>query len=113
MKDTFGLNEASSDGVLCCPGCFTPICYKSRINVHGQFQSDEAVNISVVPASVESAGSRVDLALDSRLSVKRPVSSEASPEQRLVARCDECQNVVASLDESGIYHFIRVIASAP
>lgn len=33
LIDLPGFTEGSSDGILCCPGCFTPVCYNSKMYV--------------------------------------------------------------------------------
>lgn len=110
VSETFGLSGDSSDGVLCCAACFTPVCYKCKININGYFQSSEAVNTSVVELSEANIEESLS---DTDLSVKRVLDTEGPTPKQLVARCDECQNIVAVVDGNSIYHFRRIIASPP
>ncbi|GBE59352.1 e2f-associated phosphoprotein, putative [Babesia ovata] len=113
VRDTFGLEEGTSDGVLCCPGCFTPICYKCRINASGNFESSEAVNVSVESGAADGDSTVSEVAVDDSLSNKRRADDKAPSEGGHVARCDECRHIVAFVDDRGTYHFRRVIASPP
>ncbi|KAK1932883.1 hypothetical protein X943_001226 [Babesia divergens] len=71
------------------------------------------VNISVDLASSRGGSLVADVAYENTISVKRSLHSETTVDGCHVARCDECQNVVAFLDGDGTYHFRRVIASPP
>lgn len=82
-------------------------------NINGHFQSTEAVNVSVDLAPSRGGSLVAGVASENSMTVKRSLHSETSADGCHVARCDECQNVVAFLDDDGTYHFRRVIASPP
>ncbi|ORM41077.1 uncharacterized protein BXIN_0410 [Babesia sp. Xinjiang] len=113
VRETFGLTEGTSDAVLCCPGCFTPICYKCKIDTTGNFESTEPVNVTVEPRSKEGAKTTIDEFTGAQLSNKRHAETEKGTDRDYVAYCDECRHAVASVDDNGIYTFRRVIASPP
>nr|BAN64473.1 e2f-associated phosphoprotein [Babesia bovis] len=113
VRDTFGLSEGSSDAVLCCPGCFTPICYKCRINSFGHFESNEAVNVTVESGVTEDTDTPPESLSDTVYTAKRGPGDLHTASADCTARCDECRTVVAVVDDQGVYKFRCVIASRP
>ncbi|GFE52939.1 hypothetical protein protein, putative [Babesia ovis] len=82
-------------------------------NDSGFFESSEALNVSVELCSKEDLETTADVSDDAALSTKRSVETEQANFRGYVARCDECRNVVATVDDQGTYSFRRVIASPP
>ncbi|UVC54164.1 hypothetical protein MACJ_003498 [Theileria orientalis] len=112
VNDNFRDGDKSTDAVLCCAMCFTPVSYQCKLKGNS-FVSKSVVNLFVDDTSDDSS----ILASSEELMVtpdsnKRRLRKKYTNEKR-TAKCVECSNIVAHIDESNNYIFKDVIASKP
>ncbi|EAN34219.1 E2F-associated phosphofamily protein [Theileria parva strain Muguga] len=112
VNDNYRQGDKSTDAVLCCAMCFTPVCYQCK-TVGNTFSSKLALNAYVEDNYSDSAN-RSDSrdVLGKGDSTKRKLRGSTSDSERIV-KCIECNNVIAVLDFSNNYNFKNVIASKP
>ncbi|UVC49552.1 hypothetical protein MACK_003390 [Theileria orientalis] len=112
VNDNFRDGDRSTDAVLCCAMCFTPVSYQCKVKGNS-FVSKSAVNLFVDDSSDDSEklASSEDIMVTPD-SYKRRLIKKSTNERR-TAKCVECNNIVAHIDESNNYIFKDVIASKP
>ncbi|BAM39479.1 conserved hypothetical protein [Theileria orientalis strain Shintoku] len=112
VNDNFREGDKSTDAVLCCAMCFTPVSYQCKLKKNS-FVSKSVVNLFDDDATDDSSkmASSEDVMVTPD-SNKRRMRKKLINEKR-TAKCVECNNIVAHIDESNNYIFKDVIASKP
>eukprot|EP00440_Ansanella_granifera_P074921 gb/GFBE01081308.1/.p1 GENE.gb/GFBE01081308.1/~~gb/GFBE01081308.1/.p1 ORF type:complete len:161 (+),score=42.55 gb/GFBE01081308.1/:1-483(+) len=87
-------NVKTTDAVLNCPGCFTPVCYQCQRHEHynRQWRAAEVRNCNVDRSRA------LSMAKD-------------DPAQYFAVRCETCKADVGLLDSDGVYHLFHVLES--
>ncbi|XP_953793.1 uncharacterized protein TA16410 [Theileria annulata] len=112
VNDNYRQGDKSTDAVLCCAMCFTPVCYQCK-TVGNSFSSKLALNAYVEDNYSDSVrGNDSQDVIDKGDSTKRKLRGSTNNSERTV-KCIECNNIIAVLDFSNNYNFKNVIASKP
>ncbi|EKX74155.1 conserved hypothetical protein [Theileria equi strain WA] len=112
VKDVYRSGNKETEAVLCCAGCFTPICYQCHFN-GSKFTSSHACNVFIEGTEVE-GDEFTDKITNKRGSVEdSDLQTSVLRKDRRNVNCEECCSTVATLDESGTYRFKNIIANRP
>ncbi|CAK9084337.1 E2F-associated phosphoprotein (EAPP) [Durusdinium trenchii] len=91
-------NVRSTDAVLNCPGCFTPVCYQCQRHERysNQWRASDVRNCTV------------DRSIALSMAKDR---TEDDPSKYYAVRCETCKADVGLLDMDGIFHLFHVLES--
>ncbi|CAE8680512.1 unnamed protein product [Polarella glacialis] len=87
-------NVRTTDAVLNCPGCFTPVCYQCQAHAkhNRQWRASEVRNCVVDKSASLSMGI-------------------GDPTEYFAVRCEICKADVGLQDPEGVYHLFHVLES--